>query len=193
MKIINKNTISPSIATALLMWIMMDTQNFKIQTTDKEAFEISAELMELWARRNDIYEKLFNNKKYNDIKFLWLLLSRIKQGKYKDIIYYYTFSNTDEIEKHWVDIGNSEGYKRDLINTMNTIWDSNFVITLTIDTIENSTKLSFRSKTNFDVNKLANTINWWWHKWAAWAKLNYAINPENIKKLIENMIRESQI
>gem|GEM_PF-2861949 len=47
MKDINKKSISPSIATSLLTGIMMDTQNYSIKPTDKESFEITAELIEL--------------------------------------------------------------------------------------------------------------------------------------------------
>gem|GEM_PF-3361638 len=39
---------------------------------------------------------------------------------------------------------------------MNQIDDADFVINLTIDNAENHTKISFRSKTSFDVNKFAN-------------------------------------
>lgn len=193
MKDINPKSISPNIATTLLTGIMMDTQNFSIKPTDKDSFFVSAELMGLGARRQDIHDKLFGSKNYNDIKMMWFLLNKTKSIKYKDITCYYTYTTIDEIEEQWADNKKSEWYKWNVITMINQIKDTDFVMNLTIDETENWTKISFRSKSNFDVNKVANWVWGGWHKGASGAKLDYAINPKDIETLIKWLIDKYKI
>ncbi len=193
MKKINKKAISPSIATSLLTGIMMDTQNYSIKPTDKESFEITAELIELGARRADIYDKLFGSKKYNDIQMIWFLLNRVNCIKYWAYICYYSYITIAEIEKKWADSKKSESYKWEVVSMMNKIDNANFVIFLTIDQTENFTKISFRSKTFFDVNILANGAWGGGHKGSAGTKLDYAIEAENIEDFIKDLIEKYKV
>lgn len=184
---LNKSAISSKAATALLTGIMTDTINFTIKPTNIETFQVSKELMELWARRQDIYEKLYGNKNFCDIKMIWVLLNRLTRVEHKNTTCYYTYVSKEEVLEEGADVEKSEWYKGEVITIARQIKDTDFVLCLSTSEEENVTKISFRSKI-FDVNKLASGCGGGWHKNASGARLDYAIKPEEIDEFIKGLI-----
>lgn len=180
--IVNQTNIwfDKKVANYLLMWILTDTQVFMINTADENTLLVAADLIKKWADKNYLIENLFQSKSIEQLKLEWLIFDRIKIVKKDNITFAYSYYTIDDLKNLWLDVNDSALWKW-LVSKMTVLKWVDFVCLWRIKDTE--TSLSFRSK-NYDVNQLAWKFNWWWHKNAAWAKINESISPKNIEKII---------
>jgi len=175
-----KKWIDEKVALYLLMWILTDTQNFTIPLANDKTLEIAANLIKLWADKQLLINKIFLNKKMEELKLQGLVLDRIKKVEVNWTRYYYSYYLQEDLEKLWLDPEDSWVW-RSLVSTLMQISDADFVCLWKI--FEDETTISFRSK-EYDVNKLAKYFGWGGHKNASWVKFDKKIDYKEIEKLI---------
>ena len=172
--------IDKNIATFLYMWLLTDTNNFTIPLVDEETFKIASELIKKWADKKIIIEQIFQNKTIWELKLQWLVLDRIKKLEKNNIITYFSYYYDDDLDDLWLDAKDNWIW-RSLVSILNQIRWADFVSLWKIK--EKETSISFRSK-KYDVNKIANKLWWGWHKNAAWAKINWKMDLNDIDEKI---------
>ncbi len=154
------------VATYFYLGITSDSWNFLFEEDHIRTFKNVVKLLKLWADKDYVVNNLMRKRSLNSIKFLQLLLNRIKQ--HNDILY--TYYDENELGKYDIDqeeaayglhiIQNIDGPK--VVLLMRKIWDT-IRWSLRAKKIEGE----LRSKT-IDCNKIAKSLGWWGHKLAAW-------------------------
>lgn len=175
-----KSWFDEKVATYLLVWILTDTQNFTVPSADENTLIIASNLIKKWADKNHIVKNIFQSKKVEELQLEWIVLSRIKKIEKWDIVSYYSYYTEEDFTNLWLDVEDSWLW-RWLVSILNQIDDADFVSLWKISKDWNS--VSFRSK-EFDVNKLAWKFGWWWHKNAAWAKIDEKLDINDIENKI---------
>ena len=187
--LVAQSTFNKKVATYLLMWILTDTKNFTIPNTTAKTLKIAAELIEKWADKNNLILNLFQNKSLWQLKLQSVVIDRIEKIEKNDVIWYFSYININDLESLWLDPEDG-GLREWLVNILLELNDADFVSLWRIK--EDETSVSFRSKKDFDVNKLANKIWWGGHKNAAWAKIKEKLDKEKIKETILNLLETNE-
>lgn len=184
--IINQTKVgfNEKVANFILLWILTDTQIFSIPSADEKTLLIAADLIKKWANKNELIDKLFKNKDIEELKLEWIIFSRLKQVKKDNISFCFSYYTMKDLEDLWLDTQDSSLGKW-LANKLSTLKWIDFAVLWRIK--EDEISLSFRSK-DYDVNALANKINWWGHKNAAWAKIKEKMNEKELQDYIEKLI-----
>jgi len=179
-----KSWIDDKVALYLLMGILTDTQNFTIPLANDKTLNIAADLIKAGADKQLLINKIFLNKDLAQLKLQWLVLDRIQKFEKDGIVSYWSYYSVEDLKNLGLDPEDS-GIGRSLASILNQISDADFVSLWKIK--DNETSVSFRSK-EYDVNALASKLNWWGHKNAAWAKIDKKPTPEEIKKILEDLL-----
>lgn len=150
------------IATYFYMGITSDSANFLFGENHIRTFENAVKLLKLWADKDFVVDNLMRKKSFDAIKFLQLLLNRIRQNW--DIIY--TYYQEDELQTYNID-SEEAAYALHIIQNI----DGPKIMVLMRKT-ENMIKWSLRAKKiqgkiKIDCNAIAKTLWWWGHKLAA--------------------------
>lgn len=99
---IDLGLIDGDIATYLLLGIIADTGSFQNTNTSSEAFNVSAELVRLGGRQQDIIKHLYKTKKLSTLKLWGKILSKLQIDKEHRILWsnisYEDFKSTDTAE-----------------------------------------------------------------------------------------------
>ena len=175
--------VDKKIATLLIAGILTDTNVFYNTNVTAKTHKISAELLELWADSRLWIFNFFKKRSLLKTKVLALGLSKIevienKLESWKNIIY--TTLNKNDFEKLWATNKEANWIIEHLINI------ENCEIAFVIYALDNwMNKVSFRSHT-YNVSELAQKLNWWWHKQAAWASSEKDINLF-LEEIVENI------
>lgn len=135
------------IAYPIYAAIMTDTGSFRFERTNSELHRIIADLLEYGIRPDDVYDKLYDESKLSKIKLLGRCLNTLQiidEGKVGYMILTQKdFNELDAIES-------------DTENFVNIILSVEGVqLGLLFIELRNGFKVSFRSKGNIPVNKLA--------------------------------------
>lgn len=176
-----KKLYDKNIATYLYLWISTDSWNFRYDEwkQSEKLFDTALKLIKLWADKKQITEKIFRSKNINSIKFMQLLLSRIKSDG--DILY--TYYDEKELKKYKID---EEQWVYAQIIMQDIVWPE---IIILFKKIWDYIKWSIRSK-EIDVSKIAQSLWWWWHKKASWFKVEFKSDFNKQIKEILAKIRE---
>jgi phosphoesterase RecJ-like protein len=185
--LITNKWVDEYIATCLLTGILTDTNNFTIPLVNEKTFKVAWELLERWAKKDDIIKNVFQNKTLNQIKLQWLIIDRITKLNYDKLNIYYSYYTEKDLEQLNIDLDDPWTGK-ELVWILTTINDADFVCLFKIK--ENETSISFRSK-EYDVNQFASKFWGWWHKNAAGAKIDESILWENIEKILLEKLEEN--
>ena len=182
-----KTWIDEKVALYLLMWILTDTQNFMIPLATDKTFEIAANLIKLWADKQLLINNIFLNKKVEELKLQGLVLNRIEKFEKDWKECYWTYYTQEDLEKLGLN-PNDLWIGKSLISVLNQISDADFVCLWKL--LDDEVTVSFRTnKTDIDVNMIASKLGGWWHKSAAWAKLNQKnLSTNEIKKILEEIV-----
>ena len=156
-------------AEALYVGLVTDTGKFQQNNTSPEAFAMAADLVKAGVYPPHIYEQIYASKKYSALKLLGMALSTLKvtpSGKvaYVDIkqsMYRKCHSNVTETE--------------DIINYTMMIPGITAGILFRETEAPGVVKISFRSRNNFDVNKIAQHFGGGGHKNAAGCSINASL------------------
>ncbi|HKI79061.1 MAG TPA: bifunctional oligoribonuclease/PAP phosphatase NrnA [Ignavibacteriaceae bacterium] len=152
-----------NIAVPVYAAIMTDTGSFRFERTSPKIHNIAAELLDIGVYPGEIYDKIYDQSKFSKIRLLGRALDSLKlYGKTEKIAYMVLtredFKNTEAVES------DTDGF----VNFSLSI--ENVVVGLLFIELENGFKVSFRSKGNIPVNKLAAKFGGGGHTNAAGAR-----------------------
>ena len=187
-----KKYLDAEIATYLYLGISTDSGNFMYDNDHKRIFNNALKLVVLWADKKLIVDNIFRKKSIEQMKFIWLLLERIRiQG---DVLYSYYTEN--DIKRYHLD-SEEAGYGLTVIQNI----DGPKVVVL-FKQIGNTCRWSLRSKwyaknkKGIDCNDIAKQMNGWWHRNAAWfevqAKTNSTKQMVDIVAFINKNIQQQK-
>ncbi|WP_099203189.1 DHH family phosphoesterase [Miniphocaeibacter massiliensis] len=169
--------INDKIATLLLMGILTDTGRFLYERADYNTFITTSKLLKLGAKKDFLMKKLFQSSDLNALK----LVNKINN----EAEFYY--NNKLVISSVTTDVLNKYNLETsDVDEAINYYRDSSEVeVSCMIKQKEdNLFKISFRSKSYIDVNKIAETFGGGGHKFAAGCAV------EGSLKFVKNKIIE---
>jgi bifunctional oligoribonuclease and PAP phosphatase NrnA len=164
---IKKTNIVPltyEIAYQIYAAIMTDTGSFRFERTTPQIHQIAAELLEKGVIPGEVYDKIYDQSKFSKIRLLGKALDSIKlYGDVNKISYMVLtqddFKNIDAIES---DTDNFVNYCLSI---------ENVVVGLLFLELKKGFKVSFRSKGDIPVNKLAKEFGGGGHINAAGARI----------------------
>lgn len=172
--------IDASIATCLYIGIVTDTGRFIYDNTSAYTHKIVAELLDLGINLQEIVVHIYQTKSENSVRLLGHILSNM------DIIYngkvamlFITSDLLKQFSVHHSEIDGMIDYARDIEGVEVAIMLKN------LDS--NRVRVSFRSKNNVDVNKLAREFNGGGHRKASGATVEGSL--EQVKKQVEEKLQ----
>jgi len=171
--------------SALLLYvaIITDTGSFAYENTSSRTHAIAAELIDRGLKPNLIYQKLYENRTAAELKLLKDALSTIKLAKDKKIAYMYVTKSM--LERYGLDLDVTEGF----VNYARSINGAKVaIIFLQNPQDKKRIGISFRSKGDADVDKLASLFGGGGHKNASGCIVNGELK-DVIKKVVDTVSR----
>ena len=162
-------------AIALYTGIVTDSGSFKYDLVSKKTHSIASELLSFDINHGDIHRQLFDNNSVSRMKLLGCCLTTNFEilSDYNTAFFY--LRQYDLIQNDFKK-GDTEGFVNMPLSLKGIVFSAFFV------EYEDGIKISFRSKSHFDVNKFSrNHFNGGGHKNAAGGK----ITDMNLMKVIE--------
>jgi len=150
-------------ALAMYVAIMTDTGSFKYTNTTSRTHEIIAELMDRGVKPYDIYTRIYETTSFQDINLLSEALRTLQVTDEGKIAWLWV--TKEALKKTKASLEGTEG----IINFARSIEGVEIAILFRETGTENRIKVSFRSKANVDVNKLASFFKGGGHKTASGA------------------------
>lgn len=135
------------IAYPIYAAIMTDTGSFRFDRTTSEVHIIISELLKLGINPEEVYDKIYDQSKFSKIKLLGKALESI-QLKAENKLGYMILT-----QKDFKEFGAVESDTENFVNYNLSI--ENVVMGILFIELNNGFKVSFRSKGNIPVNKLA--------------------------------------
>lgn len=170
------------ISTALFTGICTDTGRFLYNSTTQDTFEIAASLIKNGADKSYIMEKLFQSHNLKARKLSTKILSN-SEFLYDNKVVISSITN-DILEEYNLEVS-------DLNDVINYYRDTNEVeISCFIkEKLDGGFKISFRSKNNIDVSKIAESFGGGGHFSAAACQINGEIDvvKEKLIKRLDNI------
>ena len=150
------------IAEPIYAAIMTDTGSFRFDRTTSEVHRIIAELLDIGVNPETVYDKLYDQSKFSKIKLLGRALESIQLlGDNRLAYMVITQDDFNELNAIESDTENFVNYNLSI---------ENVVLGILFIELKNGFKVSFRSKGNIAVNKLANEFGGGGHTNAAGAR-----------------------
>ena len=180
LRFLDENSITPDIASPLYAAIMTDTGSFRFPKTDPELHRIVADLIEHGADPVDTYRRIYEQGTANRLQLLGGVLSTLQLAHDGKVA---TMFVTREMFQR---TGTSEEDIENFINYTLTI--SGVQIGLLFTELPDGVKVSFRSRGEIEVNKLAQEFGGNGHKNAAGARIPAA----RLKPTVDQVVERSQ-
>lgn len=171
--------IDEKIATGLYTAIMTDTGSFRFPRTDSETHRIVAELIDAGIDPTEIYEKVYEQSSLGRIKLLGKCLSEIKT-EYDEQVGYIVVTQR-MLKDYGVEEWETDGFVQEILKI------SGVKIGIFFLELKDGVKLSFRSKGDIFINKLAKEFGGNGHKNAAGARLYNVSIDEVLKEVIQKV------
>ena len=180
---IDSKSINIRIASAIYVGIMTDTGNF-MHNVHPDTFKIVSELISVGIDKDNIYNQVFNTNSIDRMHLLGFALSE-RMEVLADLNTVIIALSKDDLTRFNYKVGDTEGF----VNIPLSIQNVNSSI-LVMDK-EGEVKISFRSKGNISINKIAKEhFNGGGHKNAAGGsgkELNFTETLDKLKRvLVEN-------
>jgi len=156
--------------------IMTDTGSFRFDRTTSELHRVIAELLETGVVPGEIYDKIYDQSKISKIKLLGKTLDTLKLIDKGRIGYMHILQST------FNDLGALESDTDNFVNYPISI--EYVVISLLFIELKNGFKVSFRSKGNIPVNKIAANFGGGGHTNAAGARFHNSKMIDEIPKIL---------
>jgi phosphoesterase RecJ-like protein len=167
------------IALPVYAGIMTDTGSFRFERTTAEVHRIIAELLEKNVSPEIVYDQIYDQSKFSKIKLLGRALDSIKIVAENKLAYMVlTQQDFSELEAIESDTENFVNYNLSI---------ENVVLGILFIELKNGFKVSFRSKGDIQVNKLAAEFGGGGHKNAAGARFF----AKNMEQMIPAIISKS--
>jgi phosphoesterase RecJ-like protein len=174
------NNIDKEIAVPLYTAIMTDTGSFRFPRTDSETHQIIAKLIEAGADPVSIFGEVYDKSPLGRIKLLSRFLNNLKTAHDNKLAY--ANISVKDFEDTGTNVFDTEGFSHHLMS-INTV-QIGVIFTQT----PRGVKISFRSKGDIYVNKLAKEFGGGGHMNAAGAW----IDNGDMNKLTEEIISKSE-
>lgn len=146
----DKKLIDEDVATLLLAGIITDTGSFQHANTSPRAMEVSAELLDLGARQQEIIRNIYKTKKLSTLKLWGIILSKIQVDPLHRMVW--STITKEDLQEAGAQPDESEGIIDDLLSNA----PGAEVMILIKYNEENLISVSMRSNTNaVDVGKIA--------------------------------------
>ena len=136
-------------AVAIYVAMMTDTGSFKYSNTTSMTHRVTAELIEAGVRPYEIYGRIYETNSIQNTRLLGEALQTLKVSDDGKIAWLWV--TKEMLKKTKASLEGTEG----IINFARSIESSEIAILFRETGTENRVKVSFRSKGNIDVNKLA--------------------------------------
>ncbi|HRP94328.1 MAG TPA: bifunctional oligoribonuclease/PAP phosphatase NrnA [Ignavibacteriaceae bacterium] len=170
-----------NIAEPIYAAIMTDTGSFRFDRTTSEVHTIIAELLKLGVNPEQVYDKLYDQSKFSKIKLLGRALNSITLFADNKLGYMViTQMDFDELSAVESDTENFVNYNLSI---------ENVVLGILFIQLKNGFKVSFRSKGNIPVNKLANEFGGGGHTNAAGARFF----TNNMQEMIPVILSKAEL
>lgn len=168
------------IAEPLYAAIMTDTGSFRFDRTTSQVHLMIAELLRYGVNPEQVYDKLYDQSKFSKIKLLGRALNSINLLA-DSKIGYMTIT-----QKDFDELGAIESDTENFVNYNLSI--ENVVLGVLFIELKNGFKVSFRSKGNIPVNKLANDFGGGGHTNASGARFF----TNNMQELIPVILSKAE-
>lgn len=150
--------LTEAIASCLYTGLMTDTGNFSFNSTKCELYEIIADLVRAGAKKDEIYNAVFNQYSADRVRLTGYALYR-KMRIYPDYHLALITLSADELERYHYQVGDTEG----LVNMPLQISDVYYSVFMREErakpgTPKNRIRLSFRSQGDRPVNIWAHEV-----------------------------------
>jgi phosphoesterase RecJ-like protein len=148
LKSINKKNIDKDIAEAIYVGIMTDTGCFSFNSSTRQTFEVTGELMEYKIDKDKIFGLVYNNYSIDRMRLLGHCITNrmVYLPEFKAA---YLTLTQDDIKRFNFRVGDSEGFVNIPLSIKGVVFSALFTER------EDIVKISLRSKGNFAVNKIA--------------------------------------
>jgi len=150
------------IAEPLYAAMMTDTGSFRFDRTTAEVHNIIAELLKVGVNPEQVYDKLYDQSKFSKVRLLGRALNSINLLANNKLGYMMI------TQKDFEELGAIESDTENFVNYNLSI--ENVVLGILFIELKNGFKVSFRSKGNIPVNKLANEFGGGGHTNASGAR-----------------------
>jgi phosphoesterase RecJ-like protein len=171
--------LSYEIAYPLYAAIMTDTGSFKFERTTPGLHKIIAEMLELGVVPGDVYDKIYDQCKFSKFKLLGRALNSMKLSGEKENVGFMVLTQKDFNETGAVE-SDTDGFVNFALSVEKVLIGILFI------ELKDGFKISFRSKGNISVSKLANEYSGGGHINAAGARFFnknlYDILPDVLTK-----------
>lgn len=166
-------------ATALLAGIISDTGAFRYPGVSKETLLIASDLISKGAEKEKIIFNIFNNLELNVLKMVGEMINKLEIDEESK----FCWCAIDlSLYEHY---GKPDGAKEYASNTfIQSIAGTDFGIIM-VEVEEKKLSVSFRSRTGFDVSKIALALGGGGHKAAAGANIMGISFDEAVTKVLE--------
>lgn len=161
--------------------IMTDTGSFRFERTSPELHKIAAELLELGIIPGEVFDKIYDQSYLSKVKLLGAALESLQLFGDKNEIGYMTLTRQD--------FRKCNGIESDTENFVNfSLSVQNVKIGLLFIELSEGFKVSFRSKGNIPMNKLAAEFNGGGHINAAGARFH----KEKMSDMIPIIVKKAE-
>lgn len=161
--------IDSDMATQLYTGIVTDTGRFQYQNTTSETLRIAADLVDLGAVPNLIFEKVYENVSFASLQLLALVLERAEFVKNTGLFYSYILDS--DLKETGASMADSEVF----IDYLRAAKEAD-VVAIFKETLEGKLRISLRSKGTIDVGTIARMGGGGGHRNAAGVTLDKTID-----------------
>jgi len=169
--------ITKEVADCLLTGIIGDTGTFQYQNVGQKTLKIAAELMEKGANKDEIIFNLYRNIEFREVKMWGKFIEKmmIEDGFVWSAIPHSVYE----------DLGEYVYAKEDVANLFAPIVRGTEFGIIVVEVSENVLSVSFRSRTGFDVSKVAKEVGGGGHKAASGARIEGLPFQEAVNKVLK--------
>jgi phosphoesterase RecJ-like protein len=172
------------IAESIYAAIMTDTGSFRFNRTTSEVHNIIGELLDIGVNPEEVYDKLYDQSKFSKIRLLGRALESLKLFANNKIGYMVI------TQKDFEELGAIESDTENFVNFNLSI--ENVVMGILFIELKNGFKVSFRSKGNIAVNKLAAEFGGGGHTNAAGARFHTSDMQMQIQSILNKAKKYTQ-
>lgn len=177
---VGKDLITQGVAEGLYVAVMTDTGSFRFPKTTPYVYTIAGDLVLKGADPNEIYDQVYNSLKPQALRLLGAALTEIRLIDGDSISWLF-------ISQEMLNQTGSKLFDTDLIIKYLLSVKSVRIAVLMVEMQDGRTKVSFRSRGNIYVNKIAKKYGGGGHKNAAGCLLRYA--PEKATQMVLAEVR----
>ncbi len=181
--------ITKEIATCLLTGIIGDTGVFQYPGVTASTLDVAGELMKKGADKDEIIFNIYRSNDFRALKFFGVLLNKMQIDRKHKFVW--SALDYNDFEPHR-NISNAKDAKSSAASLfMQGVVGTDFGF-IALEDEREKLSLSFRSRTGFDVSKLAEALGGGGHKAAAGGKVEGLAFDAAIKKVLETAKKYSR-